>query len=439
MERVARIRTRPTWSAAAWLLAAALAASVAAGVAAAQGSPSGDYGEVPLGGSVEGVLAGAGGAEPFVYHTYVVPIAAGSGPVTVRVEGFGSDIDLAVKFGAPIFDYDHVDHLDISDDPDPSYTFDAPAAGPLYVDVLNLLSAPARYRLHVSAAAAGGTNPLAAGAADALLGTFEGDGLRVTVRSEGGAYAGELIMAGQAYPFQASGASGRLDGAFVAGASSFPFSATLTGDTLTVESGGSSYRTQRLGGGPAAPVNPLGGAGSGPAPSDPVVARGPHGTLTQANARAFVEALEFSLAQVGYQQPFTHAERQQLLEALGRNYSTLAAADQAVLAQAGDVWDRVQANWHSASPDEREEFVLGVFVLAFGEAAVRQALGGGPGRPGSTVAGDTGCGTIDECMSRYTPEAYQQTLNAQSCWAAAGCESYDSEFNTFTYDSYDGN
>jgi len=65
--------------------------------------------------------------------TAAVPntIPPGSGPLTVSVEGFGSDIDLALAFGAPILDSGDVDFLDVSDDPDPSRTIAAPAAGPL--------------------------------------------------------------------------------------------------------------------------------------------------------------------------------------------------------------------------------------------------------------------------------------------------------------------
>jgi hypothetical protein len=441
-------RRRPGAAAVAWLVTAAMVAATAA----SQGSPSGEYGDLALGESVEGTLAAIQGDEVLVYHTYVVEIPAGSGPVTVSVEGFGSDIDLALKLGAPILTYEDVDYIDVSEDPNPSHTLAAPPAGPLYVDVMNLLPAPASYRLSVTAAAtdgaprgpaATGVNPLAPGGGDPLLGTFEGDGLRVTVRSRPGGYEGELTLGGQAYAYEAGGEAGQLVGVFVAGGNTFAFSATLAGDVLTVESGGARYRTRRMGDAPEEPRNPLGGgAGSGSTPDDPVLARGAHATLTRDNADAFIDALAFSLAQAGYQEAVSEADRRAMLEALAGNFPSLGAAEQAILSQAREVWARVQAHWPSASAAEREEFVIGVFVLAFGEEAVRQAIGGGPGGTragGGAGGGPASCGTIDECMSTYAPEAYQDTINAQGCWAAAGCESYDPEFNTFTYDSYDGN
>lgn len=422
--------------------------------AAAQGSPSGEYGSLPLGGSVEGTLAPVQGEELVVYHSYVVTIPPGSGPVTVSVEGFGSDIDLALRLGAPIVDYGDVDFLDVSDDPDPSHTIAVPAAGPLYVDVLNLLPAPARYRLSVIAAPAPATptpaNPLAA-PSDPLLGTFAGDGLQVRVSGAEGGYQGELTLAGQVYPFEASAIAGRLEGSFTSGSSSFAFTAVLVGDTLTLTSGGASYVTLRVPEAPVAPLNPLGApapAGSpdgtsASAPHDPVLAHGSAATLTRDNALAFIEALVFSLAQVGFDQGVSDLEQRQLLEAIAQNYAALPPSDQAVLAQARQVWSRVQANWSAAGEQERTEFVLGVFVLAFGEEAVQQAIGSAPAHrsaAGGASAGGAGsaCGTIDECMSRYAPEAYQDTINAQGCWAAAGCESYDPIDNSFTYDSFDG-
>lgn len=441
-------------------LALGVALALASGGAHAQGAPSGEYGELPLGGSVEGSIAGVAGDETVVYHAYTVQIPAGAGAVTVTIEGFGSDLDIAVNLGRPIVDYDDVDHLDVSDDPDPVYRVEAPPAGPLYVDVLNLLPDAASYRLSVTAAnAAGagagagaastpatpGANPLAPGgnplapAADPLVGTFEGDGLRVTVAGSSGAYRGELELGGQVFPFEASGGSGRLEGTFASGGSSYPFTAVLADDDLTVESGGATYRTRRVVDGPTPPANPLGGGAADPAADDPVLVQGSHAALTRDNAEAFVDALEFSLQQAGFAARFGDADRRQMLDALAANFAALGPADQTVLAQAREVWTRVQANWASASPAEQREFVLGVFVLAFGDEAVQQALSAGGGGAGGAGAGGGGsCATIDDCMSTYAdPETYQDTVNAQGCWAAAGCEGYDPVDNSFDYGSYD--
>ena len=102
------------------------------GAAAAQGSPSGKYGAIAIGGSAQATIAAAT-TDQLTYHTYVVEIPAGSGPVTIRVDGMGSDLDLAVKVGSPITDYDAVDFIDTSEDPDPAYTVPAATAGVVYV------------------------------------------------------------------------------------------------------------------------------------------------------------------------------------------------------------------------------------------------------------------------------------------------------------------
>ena len=107
---------------------------------------------------------------------------------------------------------------------------------------------------------------------------------------------------------------------------------------------------------PAPPSNPLGGA-SAPNPNDPVVAQGSYGSLTQDNALAFIEALEFSLQQVGYNYVFTDVDRQQLLQALIQNYPQGQPSDQAILAQARQVWTQVQANWPAADEASKMEEV----------------------------------------------------------------------------------
>lgn len=193
---------------------------------------------------------------------------------------------------------------------------------------------------------------------------------------------------------------------------------------------------------PSAKGTPAGKAGAPAQPDDvgalatdsPVIAVGPYGELTRDNADAFVDALQFSLQQAGFSGVFTAAEREQIVQAVAQNFGTLSPDEQQVLTQARFVWNRVQQNWSSASPAEQQEFVLGVFTLAFGEAYVRQQLGTSAGGGGGGGAG--GCGNIDDCIGSYAdPEALSDTMNAQSCWAAAGCDGYDPGSNDFTYDA----
>jgi hypothetical protein len=387
----------------------------------AQGTPSGEYGALALGGSVEGVLVGIQGRETVVFHTYVVTIPPGSGPVTVRVEGFGSYVDLAPNLGTSITAQAHADHLDTSSDPNPRHTIEAPVAGPLYVDVMNLMPTSARYRLTVSGAPAatepGLGEPPTTGTGDPLVGTFEGDDLRVTVMGSGGNYTGELVLlrSGHRYPFGADGGDGRLTGAFLADGARFRFAAELAGDTLTLTSDGAVFVTQRLA-----------------AADDPVLAQGDHAILTRDNALAFIEALEFSLVEVGYPIALTDVDRLELLGVVADRYAVLPQPDQVVLARSREVWNRVQLHWPEANADEREEFLIAVFVLAFGEEAVLKALQEAKGSGG----GGGACDTIDTCMATFAPEAYADATAAQGCWASAGCESYDPQFDEYTYESY---
>jgi hypothetical protein len=417
------------------------------GLVLAQGSPSGEYGQVALGQSVSGVMIAAT-QDQIVFHTYVVAVAQGTPSLTISVVGDGADLDLAVKFGSPIVDYNDVDHLDTSEDLNPSYTIANPPAGVIYIDVLNLIAAPAAYQLSVTGAAAtpGGQNPLGGApnpfsptgpAGDPFVGSFEGDGLGVVVQGGAGQYQGEMILGGQRFPFVATSGGEVLQGSFDSGGQPFPFTAVLQGENLVVESGGGLYTTIRVGAAPppapTQPVNPLGGT---PNANDPVIAQGAYGVLTQDNALAFIEALEFSLQQVGYTYAFTDTDRQQLLQALVQSYPQGQPSDQAVLAQARQVWSQVQTNWPAADETSKREFIIGVFVLAFGPEAVQQAMaseGGGGGGGGGPSNLD--CSDIDACVAAFSdPETYQDTVNAQSCWAAAGCTDYDPSSNDFYYE-----
>lgn len=176
----------------------------------------------------------------------------------------------------------------------------------------------------------------------------------------------------------------------------------------------------------AAPGSPLG---------DTVLAVGSYGNLTLDNAKAFIEALEFVLDQIGYVYELTEADRAQALEELAAGYPAAAPEDQAILAQAREVWERVKINWHAATTDEQEEFALGVLVLAFGEDTVRSWLSSGSS--GGGLGATTACATFEDCTSSFMDQqTWSNTFNTQGCWAAAGCGGYDPSTNTFSYDGY---
>jgi hypothetical protein len=101
---------------------------------------------------------------------------------------------------------------------------------------------------------------------------FEGDGVSLSLAKVGDrTYEGKLRHGGKEYPVKATREGSKLSGTFASGDQSFSFAATLSGDTLTLTSGGKTYRLEGeasraanpLGAGPAA--NPLGAKPGGAA------------------------------------------------------------------------------------------------------------------------------------------------------------------------------
>ena len=172
-----------------------------------------------------------------------------------------------------------------------------------------------------------------------------------------------------------------------------------------------------------------------PAPGATIVARGSAAELSRDDALAFLEALEFVLEQLGYAYRFSEAERSEALTTFARTFPTMDAADQVVLAHARTSWERVRANWHRSDEREQHEFALGVLVLAFGEETVASWVGPqGSGGQGQALGHGSGCASFDDCAASFVDQQTRtDTFNAQGCWAAAGCESYDSGSGTFTY------
>lgn len=279
-------------------------------------------------------------------------------------------------------------------------------------------------------------NPLAT--TDPLLGTFSDSNVSLTLQTDGQRYSGQLEFNGQSYPVIAQGSAQALQGEFESGGNRFPFEATLQGSNLQFTTGGSLYslEKQAVNAVPLAhfPTSPLTPNIKRPDPTSAILAKGQFAELSQDNALAFLEALEFSLVQVGFSYTFTDNDRQQVLQVLVQEYPQASKEDQLVLSQARDIWNRVQTNWTSSSQQDQHIFILGVLTLAFGEETVQQNLGQGSTSAGNV--GSSGCDQIEDCMSKYNPEAYSDMVAAQGCWASAGCTDYDSSTDTYTYEDY---
>lgn len=84
--------------------------------------------------------------------------------------------------------------------------------------------------------------------AELLVGTFEGQGLTVTVRRVVSSYSGSLSLGDRSYPYAARATERGMAGTFHADGNEYTFEADLEGNVLTVRTGGATYRTVRLGG-----------------------------------------------------------------------------------------------------------------------------------------------------------------------------------------------
>lgn len=147
-----------------------------------------------------------------------------------------------------------------------------------------------------------------------------------------------------------------------------------------------------------------------PITADEALAIGPGGTLTRDAAEAFVEALEFTLAELGEPASFGPDLRREMHQALAAGFGDLPPDDQVVLASFRDVWTLIRQNWAVLPLDEQQAFAHAVLATAFGEDAAGRALGsasGGRGDFESQVsdfcARHGGCGGVEDQLNSWAP------------------------------------
>lgn len=129
------------------------------------GNASGDYGVLTSGEVVHRTIDPAVDAVNFIptYHRYQVDVPSGATAVQVSVDSTSFDVDLAIRAGTPPDpNWNEVDHIDLDPTPSPSFRVEPPTPGPLYIDVINLVDAPATYQLTV--VVVGGTPGASTGA-----------------------------------------------------------------------------------------------------------------------------------------------------------------------------------------------------------------------------------------------------------------------------------
>ena len=148
---------------------------------------------------------------------------------------------------------------------------------------------------------------------------------------------------------------------------------------------------------PAATAGAAAGAGTALGGAAPTAAAGAtiataNGlTLTQDNLDAYLDALDFSLAQVGQTAKLTAAQRTQIAAGLGAGFAKLKPVEQQALVTARAAWTATQARWATMSPAEQKAFVSDVLTIGVGEAKAKELLGGG----GSASGGGSGGGKAD--------------------------------------------
>ncbi|HEX7002566.1 MAG TPA: hypothetical protein VF168_00050 [Trueperaceae bacterium] len=289
--------------------------------------------------------------------------------------------------------------------------------------------------------AAGGGNPLVREAEfsnplaspDPYVGTWSDGRLQLELEAQGGGYAGWIELDGSRFPVRAGASAEGLTGSFDAAGTEYPVSIELADEALILESGGASYRLMPTSTGgatapgvraaiPAQPTDAI-------EPADDVIASGAYGELTRDGAIAFAEALRFVLAELGETQALAGVSDAQIVDALAGGFPSLDPESQQALAAARQIWEQTRQGWAYSDPGARQEFALAVLTIAYGEQAARSALG-------ITGASNGGGSTLG--MPSPDPYLQEQTNNATSCWAAAGCEGYDPIGDEFTYETPDG-
>lgn len=89
-------------------------------------------------------------------------------------------------------------------------------------------------------------------------GKYKGTNIDLELQADGAAYTGTMTVGGKAFPINASAQAGKLAGKFEVDGTKFDFTASLDGDTLTLDSDGNKHTLHKLVNPLARPRNPLG-------------------------------------------------------------------------------------------------------------------------------------------------------------------------------------
>ncbi len=157
-----------------------------------------------------------------------------------------------------------------------------------------------------------------------------------------------------------------------------------------------------------------------------MLAQGEGGALTVDAVMAYIEALEFSLAQIGQPTRFSREDRVEIAQRLVQAYPSIPLVTQRNLSQARAVWTQYAQAWDSLALAQKQEFVFHVLAIFGGEESAAQALGLNTEGGSSGASGD---GTYGESYS------INPNYEGSDCWASAGCADYSSDCG-YVYEDY---
>jgi hypothetical protein len=156
-----------------------------------------------------------------------------------------------------------------------------------------------------------------------------------------------------------------------------------------------------------------------------VLAQGPGGAFTRDAANAYIEALEFTLSEIGQPTTFDAGQRGQIHGALAAGFPNLPAEVQVDLVNARPLWTQYRAAWGTLAPQAKQEFVHYILALAYGEQVAANALGLNTGDAEESGGGDYRP-SVDDLLGSVP--------GTTDCWGSAGCTGYDPGTGTYTYE-----
>jgi hypothetical protein len=174
-----------------------------------------------------------------------------------------------------------------------------------------------------------------------------------------------------------------------------------------------------------APGEPGGQGAPLPATDGDVLAQGAAGAFTRDVADAYIEALEFTLSEIGQSTTFDAGQREQIQGALAAGFPDLPAEVQVDLVNVRPLWTRLRAAWGTLPSQGKQEFAYYILALAYGEQAAPNALGLNAGDAEQSGGGDYKP-SVDDLLGSVP--------GTTDCWSSAGCTGYDPGTGTYTYE-----